>query len=169
MLVILKKGDSIVSSMMEYNGYHATIEYEAEDNLFVGEVFGIADSLSFHGTSIEELEAMFHQSIDNYLEMCKSIGKEPNKEFKGTFNVRLSPELHRKAAIEAAKNNITLNQFVANAIEKAFEVNEASNKETIIYVPYSPQKVQGYLTNNYVKSYRTDGVSIEREEVYSYV
>ena len=158
-----------MSSMMEYNGYHATIAYEAEDNLFIGEVFGIADSLSFHGTSIEELEAMFHQSIDNYLEMCKSIGKEPDKEFKGTFNVRLSPELHRKAAIEAAKNNITLNQFVTNAIEKAFEAREVTSKETIVYVPYSPQRVKGYSTNNFIKSYQTDGVLIEREEVYSYV
>lgn len=158
-----------MSSMMEYNGYHATIEYEAEDNLFIGEVFGIADSLSFHGTSIEELETMFHQSIDNYLEMCKSIGKEPDKEFKGTFNVRLSPELHRKAAIEAAKNNITLNQFVTNAIEKAFEAREVTSKETIVYVPYSPQRVKGYSANNFIKSYQTDGVLIEREEVYSYV
>ena len=158
-----------MSSMMEYNGYHATIAYEAEDNLFIGEVFGIADSLSFHGTSIEELEAMFHQSIDNYLEMCKAIGKEPDKEFKGTFNVRLSPELHRKAAIEAAKNNITLNQFVTNAIERAFEVRELTSKETIIYVPYSPQRVKGYSANNFAKSYQTNGILIEREAVFSHV
>jgi predicted HicB family RNase H-like nuclease len=110
--------------MMEYNGYHATIEFDAEDGLFVGEVFGIADSLNFHGTSVSELEAMFHQSIDNYLSLCEKIGKEPDKEFKGSFNVRISPELHRKAAFEAAKNNITLNQFVANAIENSFKHTE---------------------------------------------
>ena len=88
-----------MSSMLEYKGYHATVEYDAEDDIFVGEVFGIADSLNFHGTSVEELKAMFRQSIDNYLELCKQIGKNPEKEFRGSFNVRISPELHRKTII----------------------------------------------------------------------
>jgi len=91
-----------MSSMMEYRGYHATIEYDAEDKIFVGKVFGITDSLNFHGATVEELEGMFHQSIENYLSICSQCGKEPDREFKGTFNVRISPELHRKIAIETA-------------------------------------------------------------------
>ena len=55
-------------SMLEYKGYHATIEFDAEDNIFVGKVFGITDSLNFHGTSVDELETSFHN-------------KKPNKEF----------------------------------------------------------------------------------------
>ena len=66
---------------------------------------------------------MFHQSIDNYLELCKQIGKNPEKEFRGSFNVRISPELHRKAALEAEKQKITLNQYVLRAIEKSFVEN----------------------------------------------
>lgn len=62
--------------MMEYKGYHASIEFDADDNLFVGEVFGITDSLNFHGESVSELEEMFKQSIDNYLELCQQIGKQ---------------------------------------------------------------------------------------------
>ena len=76
-----------MSKMMEYNGYHAQIEYDADDELFVGKVYGIADSLNFHGTSVAELEEMFHQSIDNYLLMCAETGKTPETEFKGSFNV----------------------------------------------------------------------------------
>ena len=45
-----------MSSMLEYKGYHASVEYDAEDNIFVGEVFGITDSLNFHGSSVEELK-----------------------------------------------------------------------------------------------------------------
>lgn len=116
-----------MSSMMEYKGYHASVEYDAEDNIFVGEVFGIADSLNFHGSSIEELQNMFYQSIDNYLELCQKIGKEPEKEFKGTFNVRIPPELHRRAALEAAKQKITLNQFVMKAIDRSFEEESKVN------------------------------------------
>ena len=68
-----------MSSMLEYKGYHASVEYDAEDNIFVGEVFGINDSLNFHGRSILEVNAMFHQSIENYLDLCKQIGKDPER------------------------------------------------------------------------------------------
>ena len=69
--------------MLEYKGYHASIEYDAEDNILVGEVFGIADSLNFHGTSVDEVKEMFKQSIDNYLFLCEIAniysGKGPAK------------------------------------------------------------------------------------------
>ena len=108
-----------MSKLMEYNGYHAQIEYDAEDELFVGKVYGITDSLNFHGTSVAELEAMFHQSIDNYLAMCAEAGKVPDKEFKGSFNVRISPELHREISFHAAEEGITLNQYVVKALENS--------------------------------------------------
>ena len=66
-------------SIMEYKGYHAIVEFDAEDQIFVGEVFGIVDSLSFHGTSVEELEEMFNQSVDNYINACRHFGKEPER------------------------------------------------------------------------------------------
>ena len=105
--------------MLEYNGYHASVEFDAEDKIFVGEVFGITDSLNFHGESVSELEEMFKQCIDNYLEVCEKIGKEPDKEFKGSFNIRITPELHKRAALEATNQKITLNQYVLNAIESS--------------------------------------------------
>ena len=64
-------------AMMEYKGYHASIRYSDEDKLFVGEVIGINASLGFHGSSVDELERMFHQSIDNYLAMYAAISKAP--------------------------------------------------------------------------------------------
>ena len=69
--------------------------------------------------SYEETE--FHQAVDDYLAFCKDLGKEPNKPYKGLFNVRISPELHRKAAIAASLHGETLNAFVTNAIRAAVE------------------------------------------------
>lgn len=129
-----------MNSMLEYKGYHATVEYDAEDNIFIGEVFGITDSLNFHGTSVIELKEMFEQCINNYLELCDKIGKSPDKEFKGSFNVRISPEMHRKAALAAAKQKITLNQYVTNAISQSFEDKE-NVKETVIYIPYEQKQL----------------------------
>lgn len=105
------------SGMMRYKGYRATITYDEDDRIFVGEVFGITDSLNFHGTSIDELEEMFHQSIDNYLEFCIQTGKEPQKEFSGSFNVRMTPAIHARAAEYAFENGYSLNQVVAMALE----------------------------------------------------
>lgn len=130
-----------MSSMLEYRGYHASIEYDAEDEIFVGEVFGIADSLSFHGTSIDELKRMFEQSIENYLELCSKVGKEPDKEFKGSFNVRITPELHKKAALAATAEKMTLNQYVMRAIERSFET-DVPRETTVYYVPYEIENVQ---------------------------
>ncbi|MEY8403923.1 type II toxin-antitoxin system HicB family antitoxin [Oscillospiraceae bacterium 44-34] len=107
-----------MNGMMEYKGYHAKVEYSAEDNAFVGQVFGIADTLVFDGQSIGELETMFHASIDDYLELCQEIGKEPDKEYRGTFNVRVPVELHRAAAMVAEAKGTSLNQFVTEALRR---------------------------------------------------
>lgn len=105
-----------MTGMMEYKGYHAKVEYSPEDETFVGKVFGIADTLVFDGQSIEELQTMFHASIDDYLELCREIGKQPDREYRGTFNVRVPVELHREAALAAEYRKISLNQFVTEAL-----------------------------------------------------
>lgn len=107
-----------MNSLMEYKGYHAKIDYDEEDNIFVGQVLGINDSLNFHGTSVSELKESFRNSIENYLDYCKQTGKNPEKEFKGTFNVRIKPQAHKMAALAAADEGITMNQFVAEAIDE---------------------------------------------------
>ena len=134
-----------MNSMLEYKGYHATIEYDAEDEIFVGEVFGITDWLNFHGNSIDELKNTFSQCIDNYLELCKKVGKNPDKEFKGTFNVRIPPELHKKAALAAAEQKITLNQYVVRAISKSVEEKKMLNWVKMLMVIENEVKKQRKL------------------------
>ena len=101
-----------MNSIMEYCGYRAVIYYDQEDDMFVGEVLGLNDFLNFYGNTTKELHESFCQGIDNYIELCKEKGKKPEKEYKGTFNVRISPELHKRLSEEAKSNNITLNQQV---------------------------------------------------------
>lgn len=106
-----------MANLLKYKGYHGSIAFSAEDNLLVGSVIGIRDSLNFHGSSIEEVTQSFHDSIDGYLEMCEALGRSPDKEYKGSFNVRISPDLHRQAALTAEEEGISLNQFIQQAIE----------------------------------------------------
>ncbi len=107
----------MISSLMECKGYHAKIEFDQEDEIFVGHVLGINDSINFHGKSVRELTKEFDNAISNYLDYCKKAGKEPEKEFKGSFNIRIKPEQHKKIALHAADEGITINQFVSRAID----------------------------------------------------
>ena len=113
-----------LNNLMEYKGYHAKIDFDNDDDIFVGRVIGINDSIGFHGKSVRELTVAFHDAVDNYLEYCKQAGKVPEKEYKGSFNVRIKPEQHRKIALHAANEGITINQFVSRAIADALELLE---------------------------------------------
>ena len=114
----------MISSLMEFEGYHAKIEFDQEDQIFIGRVLGINDSINFHGQSVKELTKEFHNAIANYLDYCKQVGKEPEREFKGSFNVRIKPEQHKRIALYAANEGITINQFVARAIDDELSLLE---------------------------------------------
>ena len=57
-------------------------------------------------------QVIFYAAVDDYLEFCKEVGKDPEREYKGTFNVRISPELHKKLALRAFKDGCSLNAEV---------------------------------------------------------
>lgn len=106
------------SNVMEYKGYVGTVEFSAEDNILFGKVIGINGLVSYEGDSIRTLREDFKAAVDDYLEMCKEKGIEPQKCYKGNFNVRISPELHRSLALLAASHNTTLNATVEEALRK---------------------------------------------------
>ena len=106
-------------SILTYKGYQGYFEYDAEADIFHGDVLHINDVITFQGRSIDELKAALAESIEVYLEYCTRKGKAPQKPFSGTFNVRLSPEIHQRLAMRAAQDGLSLNKWVANALEKA--------------------------------------------------
>jgi predicted HicB family RNase H-like nuclease len=108
-----------MSDLLTYKGYYGSARYSAADEVFYGKLEGIDDLVNYEGTSVQELIKAFHEAVEDYLETCKGIGKEPNKTYKGSFNVRIPAELHREAAIFAASKDISLNDFVKTAIQNA--------------------------------------------------
>jgi predicted HicB family RNase H-like nuclease len=101
---------------MKYKEYEATIEYDEVDQIFFGRVINTRDVISFDGESVEELKQSFETVIEEYLDDCKKEGKKPDKSFSGQFNLRISPELHRKISVQAKKQKISLNTFVEQAL-----------------------------------------------------
>lgn len=107
----MKNGD-----LLKYKGYSAKPEYSAEDRIFYGKVLGISDLIDFQSENAKTLEDEFRKAVDDYLELCAEIGKKPEKEYNGLFNVRISPELHREASVLAQAEGVTLNKVVEQAI-----------------------------------------------------
>lgn len=107
-----------MNNILEYKGYNGTVEYSADDSVLFGKVIGIKSLISYEGQSVEELKADFEGAVDEYLEYCKEEDIEPEKTYKGSLNVRISPETHRKATLIALSEHISLNQFIENSVNE---------------------------------------------------
>lgn len=108
-----------MSDTLKHKNYIGSIEYSEEDNILFGKVQGLNRVLiSYEGNSIEELKQDFINGVENYLESCRERSIEPQKSFTGSFNVRVSSEIHAKAVMRAKKEGMNLNAFVKSAIEQ---------------------------------------------------
>jgi len=107
-----------LKDVITYKHFIGSVHFSAEDETFHGKIEGIPDLITYEGKSVMELKRAFREAVEDYLTICKESGKTPHKSFKGSFNVRLTPELHKKAATKAALQGISLNQLVQKAIEK---------------------------------------------------
>ena len=105
-----------MNNTMEYRGYIGSIEFSEEDCILYGKVQGIRALISYEGSSAQEIVDDFHSAVDDYLAMCEEENIEPEKAYKGNFNVRISPQLHQQAAVYAISRQLTLNSVVENAI-----------------------------------------------------
>lgn len=105
-----------MNSTLEYKGYCTRIEFDADSMLLHGKIEGINDLVTFESEDSSRIEAEFHTAVDEYLDFCKEVGKEPEKEYRGLFNIRIKPDLHKRLAVEAVRNNLSLNAMVEQAI-----------------------------------------------------
>ena len=104
---------------MTYNGYSARIEYDDQDEIFVGHLAGIRDIVSFHGSAVEDLKAAFHEAVDHYLVVCEKRGETPQRPYSGNVMLRIPPETHAAAARAADLAGVSLNQWAADVFKRA--------------------------------------------------
>jgi predicted HicB family RNase H-like nuclease len=104
--------------MLKYKGYTGYVEFDDESGIFHGEVLDLRDVITFQGKSVEEIKKAFRESIDDYLEFCKERNEKADKPFSGRLMVRLPPRLHRKVFISARREGKSLNQWIAEKLDK---------------------------------------------------
>jgi predicted HicB family RNase H-like nuclease len=102
--------------MIEYKGYTGVFEFDPSIDAFHGRVVGLRDVVTFQGRSLDDLRREMAESVEDYLELCAEVGKEPERPYRGEFLVRTTPELHRAAAIEAESSGMSLNAWVEETI-----------------------------------------------------
>jgi predicted HicB family RNase H-like nuclease len=113
-------------SVMSYKGYKARVEFDAEDEIFVGHLAGINDVVGFHADTVIDLKAAFHEAVDHYQEACRKAGKSPEKPYSGQVMFRVAPEVHASAALAAQLAGKSLNQWGEEALRDAAERSLAS-------------------------------------------
>lgn len=104
--------------MMKYKDYVGHVTYDDEAKLFHGEVMGLRDVITFQGTTVQELEQAFKDSVDDYLVWCKERGEKPEKTFSGNLRVRIDPDLHAQLALEASSHGKSLNTLIVDKLRK---------------------------------------------------
>lgn len=107
-----------MKDVIKYKDYLGSVHYSAEDEVFYGKVEGIDDLVSFEGRDVQEIKLAFQEAVEEYEQLCTLTGKQKEKTYKGSFNIRITPELHRLAARRAVEMGISLNQLVERAMQK---------------------------------------------------
>lgn len=110
-----------MKNMMEYKGYFGSVNYNDEDRIFYGQVEYIRSLISYEGHNVNSLRGNFCEAVDDYLNLAKERNIEPEESFKGSFNIRTSQDIHRRAAIAAKQQGINLNKLVNEALKKYLE------------------------------------------------
>ncbi len=114
-------------NVMKYKGYEGSAEVSVEDGLVFGKILHIRDLVTFESADPRLLKSEFESAVDDYLADCQEDGREPDKPFKGSFNVRVSPHLHRKLSIEARKLDVSLNEYVVRVFEEHVRFSSVSD------------------------------------------
>jgi predicted HicB family RNase H-like nuclease len=110
-VIIMKK-----ANIIRYKGYYAKIEYVAGKQVLEGHVENIDTDIRFESDRPMDVREDFRAAVDAYLAACEDKGIAPEKTYKGSFNVRIHPRLHRRLAHAAIEEDVSLNAVVEEAL-----------------------------------------------------
>lgn len=108
-----------MKDMMSYKGYVGSVHYDDDDRIFYGKIEFIRALVSYEGNDAASVRSAFEEAVDDYLAMCRTKGIEPEKPFRGSFNIRVGPAVHRKLALAAARKGVSLNRYIADLLDKS--------------------------------------------------
>jgi predicted HicB family RNase H-like nuclease len=108
-----------MKDLMQYKGYYGSVHFDDEDLFFHGKVEFIRALVTYEATDAKGLKKAFKEAVDDYLATCCDQKIDPEMPFKGSLNVRLGPDLHRRVAIAAEQHHLSINKFIAKTLGQA--------------------------------------------------
>lgn len=105
---------------LSYEGYVGSVELDLERHVLRGKILLINDLVTYEAADVAGLEREFRSAVDDYLQLCKEVGKAPDRAFSGQFQVRTTPALHRELGLLAARKNVSLNAALNEVLEVYF-------------------------------------------------
>jgi predicted HicB family RNase H-like nuclease len=112
-----------MKDMMHYKDYYGSVHFDDDELIFHGKVEFIRALVNYEATNAKGLRKAFEEAVDDYINLCKEQETEPETPFKGSLNVRLGSDLHRKVAIVAARNHTSVNKFITDTLSKFVNQN----------------------------------------------
>jgi predicted HicB family RNase H-like nuclease len=110
-----------MKDLMQYKGYYGSVHFDDEDLIFHGKIEFIRALASYEATDAKGLKKAFEEAVDDYLATCHGQKIEPETPFKGSLNIRLGPELHRRVAIAAMQHHLSINKFIAETLDRSMQ------------------------------------------------
>jgi predicted HicB family RNase H-like nuclease len=110
-----------IRNHFEYKGYLGSAEIDTENTLLYGKLLFISDLISYTANSVPELKENFERAVDDYLEVCAEVGDEPDQPCKGTFNIRVGPDLHRRLNLNARYEGMGLNEYICQSLSNTVD------------------------------------------------
>lgn len=122
-----------MTKKLTYKNYTGSVEYSEEDGVFFGKILYIPDLVLYECDSEEGLQQSFENAVDEYFSDCALLGRKPEEPCKGSFNVRVDPEVHLQLKFLATRNKTSLNEIVNRACVAAIEADKS--KRTYEFAP----------------------------------
>ena len=67
---------------LSYKGYVGSVHFNADDEVFYGKIAGVTDLVTFEGITVAGLAASFREAVEDYLVLCRTVGKPARKSYK---------------------------------------------------------------------------------------
>jgi len=138
------------NNLLQYKGYYGTTEVDQEDGCLMGKILHINDLVTYEAETVPELINEFEKSVDDYLALCKELGREPQKPFNGSFNIRISSKSHKQLSLKAIREDCSINEIVKKAVDQCL-ANDSSeivhNHKVEFKIKLETPAVEGALPN----------------------
>jgi predicted HicB family RNase H-like nuclease len=112
-----------MTDLMNYKGYYGSVHLDQDELIFYGKLEFIRAVVAYEGNTARQLRAAFEHAVNDYLITCDQNRIEPEKPFKGSLNVRIGKDLHRKIAVAAMQRDLSINSYIKSLLEGGIDLD----------------------------------------------